>query len=372
MRKRIAGEYIDYASQVSCTACEDRGWCADCEGAQRISSMPRDVPCPCGNGKCRACGGASVEIPPSSAGLTDRWPWRPRRRRERHAAPPAWVEEIIRAPDDLYVRLVGADIVEREDPERARFIRLQVEAEQRLVAATTAIDIERILEETRCIDVTRNAPELATLLADRVIATPGFARGMVEHVTMAAVDFLAHADDVFSRAPIRFLTITHATDLGAIAASPALRRLRGLRVPRRESRPTLDPMRRERFELFDVNHVDDAALSALCESPHLGRLEFLDLDGHFGISVPTWGRLALAAPALRWVAGAPSRGEVMIEEAGYELTRWIEPSVTAIAIDAAAGSQVAWLPLDEPYLITWERMRAVCAHAPVMRRRAFS
>ena len=57
-------------------------------------------------------------------------------------------------------------------------------------------------------------------------------------------------------------------------------------------------------------------------------------------------------------------------EVGYELSRWVVPDPTAIAIDTAAGSRVAWLPLDEPYMTTWDRIRAVCAHAPVMPRRA--
>ena len=312
---------------------------------------------------------------------TDRWPWRPRVRSATRDPVPAWIEEVVQAPDDMYLRLVGADLVEREDPERARFMRDQIEAEPRLAAARTTIEVEAALTQITCRRVASYSPELARLATERVIAARGFARGLVEHVTMSARDFLDHAEDVFARAPIRFLTLTHLEDLAThIAASPWLTRLRALRLPQRESRPTLDPARRsEGAELMAVNAIDDAALSALCESPHLGALEYLDLEGHGAISVITWGRLALAAPHLRWVTGAPRRGEVMTEDAGYELTRWVEPDPTAIAIDMAAGyggvgihsqSQVAWLPLDEPFLGTWERIRAVCAHAPVMQRRA--
>lgn len=282
---------------------------------------------------------------------------------------PAWVEEVVAAPEDMYARLVGADVVEREDPDRARFMRDQIEAEPHLARAMTAIEVERTIGQTACKRVASYSPELARLASERVIAARGFARGMVEHVTMAAGDFLAHADEVFERAPIRFLTLTHLEDrAGAVAASPWLARLRALRLPREEARPTRAHGQRG-FDKLVVNRIDDAALSALCESPHLAALEALDLDGHDEISVVTWGRLALAAPKLRWVVGAPRRGEVMIEESGYELTRWIEPDPIAIAIDLAAGSQVAWLPLDEPYLATWDRIRAVCAGAPVMRRR---
>ena len=354
-----------------CSTCDGRGWCADCEGTRYTSSFPTPVECPCGTGLCPTCGGPGLETSEPDA---DRWPWQPHARsapaiRRSHPVP-AWIEEVVASPEDMYARLVGADIVEREDPERARFIRVQIEAEPRLAAAMTATEVERMIAQTACKRIASYSPELARLASERVIAARSFARGMVEHVTMAASDFLAHADEVFERAPIRFLTLTHLEDRAAeVAASPWLGRLRALRLPREEARPTRSHGRRG-FDKLVVNRIDDDAVSALCESPHLATLETLDLDGHEPIALVTFGRLALAAPNLRWVIGAPRRGEVMIEESGYELTRWIEPDPTAIVIDQAAGSQVAWLPLDEPYLATWDRIRAVTAHAPVMRRRA--
>ena len=161
------------------------------------------------------------------ARYTDRWPWRPRVRtspagRRAHALP-AWVEEVMHAPEDPYLRLLGADLVEREDPVRARFMRDQVEAEARLAAARTSLEIETTLRDIACRRVASYSPELARLAAERLIAVRGFARGMVEHVTMAAVDFLAHGDEVLERAPIRFLTLTYAeTVIERLAACPWL------------------------------------------------------------------------------------------------------------------------------------------------------
>jgi uncharacterized protein (TIGR02996 family) len=273
---------------------------------------------------------------------------------------PAAIAAVVREPDDLDVRLIAADqFDEIGDPRRAAFVRAQVDIERRLAIAHTEGEINALLGgETP--EIANWSPELAALASERLIADRGFARGFVEHVTMAAEDFAVHADEVLERAPIRFLTLTAFTD--QTGAACALGPICGLRLARMISRPAID-LRRDRDGRYvdeaywPSNVIGDRELAILCDD-RLDALEVLDLSGHV-ISTAGWVRLVRAAPRLCYGIGAPPRTVI----AGYDDTddAIVEPNPIVAEVEAAVGRHVPWFPVASPYLDWWPRMRWVRA-----------
>lgn len=112
---------------------------------------------------------------------------------------------------------------------------------------------------------------------------PVFVRGLVEHVTVSARDFLDCAPRLFERAPIRHLDLTDVVGLAEdLFASPHLSTIRSLRIDRCGLR--------------------DREVMMLAGSPHLADLRWLDLMRN---EVGHEGARALAAsphlPSLRYV-----------------------------------------------------------------------
>jgi hypothetical protein len=105
-----------------------------------------------------------------------------------------------------------------------------------------------------------------------------FYRGFVEHVAMKAERFLELADELFSLAPIRYLTITYAKGKDHTSqrvwheflSSPYLERIRALKLPRR-----IAP-RDTRYT--ELNRFSDADIRLLAQSPRLSNLRLLDLE----------------------------------------------------------------------------------------------
>lgn len=133
---------------------------------------------------------------------------------------PDLLAAVLAAPDDDGPRLVYADWLEENgDPERAEFIRVQIEIARRnglaAVQPSTAeyhlIARERILLH-RCGD--------AWLAPLRAKGEPlmnrsshgQFVRGFVEIVWMTATTFLKRGETLFRRAPVRELRVTRAME----------------------------------------------------------------------------------------------------------------------------------------------------------------
>jgi uncharacterized protein (TIGR02996 family) len=374
---RVSWNLLDATERSpACSRCEGRGWCLECEGTTLSSVYPQSIACSCPDGLCTTCRGyGTAHARPETeqlearhrdreraiaSGLADRavlamtWPWSARTRHtsaaRRGVEIPSWIEEVVRSPDDRYVRLVAADVIERDDGDRARFIRAQLDEERALAAVRTEHEVVQAIGP-QPDQIAAWSPELAALARDRVIADRAFVRGFIEHVTMRASDFIAHAEEVFERAPIRFLTLTYVAEVAvAVADSPWLAKIRGLRMPRAVDRPSLDSARwhEEPVEEWEVNAIDDGVVRALANSPHLGGLEYLDLALHRGVSTAHWTRLATAAPALRWVVQGPIQDEPQARD-----------------VEAACGKHVAWFPSRSQQLTSWQRMRAICAGAPL-------
>src|SRR6185437_5557887 len=121
----------------------------------------------------------------------------------------ALLDDIIRSPDDLDLRLAYADAVESADPERAELIRIQVgtartrgahwPADRRAVTEAESYGREQGL-------VNRRGREWAASIAD-LASSWHFLRGFPEEIGIDAADFLVRAPELYRRAPVLHLNL---------------------------------------------------------------------------------------------------------------------------------------------------------------------
>ncbi len=194
---------------------------------------------------------------------------------------------VLADPASNEPRLAYADGIERKDPDRARFIRLQIEEVESLTKPRLSVS-----DAFFQVDVSR-APEVRKDMEDflaRVQAQPPddgqrvltirelrerykkrwtprlpgavtdarFFRGFVDLVEIPASAFVAFADELFAAAPIRHVDFTGAHGwMDRLAASPAFARLA--------------------TASFNKNGLDDDDIATLAESRNLGSLRWLEL-----------------------------------------------------------------------------------------------
>ncbi len=168
--------------------------------------------------------------------------------------PSGFLNAILARPDDDGPRLLCADYWDEiGETDRAEFIRTQIALAK--LSRTDRRGGDLLAVEQRLLAQYRESWSEPL----RGLATaPGFKRGFVEEVNIAARSFLAHGAEVFSRAPIRTL---HFLDLGShverVFDSPLLKRLTGLTA--------------------FAQYKGEELASALAQSPHVGQLEKLAL-----------------------------------------------------------------------------------------------
>ncbi len=194
---------------------------------------------------------------------------------------------VLADPASNEPRLAYAAGIEHKDPDRARFIRLQVADAERLdkpapsvSSAIYSMDVSRapavrkdmqdfldraqrqsteIAERVRAIDalLERNMKRWTSQLP-AAVTEARFIRGFLDLVEIPAAAFLAFADELFAAAPIRHVSFTGAHGwMDRLAISPALSRL-----------VTVS---------FYKNRLDDDDVATLAASPHLGSLRWLML-----------------------------------------------------------------------------------------------
>jgi uncharacterized protein (TIGR02996 family) len=142
----------------------------------------------------------------------------------------ALYQGVLDAPDDDAPRLVFADWLEEHgQPERAEFIRVQIEQEREPVLSPRWRELEkrsRALLKGRVKQWGRTVKGL--------FWEPKFRRGFVESVCITARSFVERAAELFSVHPLRSLRLTVGADVGTGLAdrfrSPVLGRLRHLEV----------------------------------------------------------------------------------------------------------------------------------------------
>ena len=157
-------------------------------------------------------------------------------------------------PDDDLPRQVCADwLDDQDDPDRAEFIRIQLELSSARPERARALELLRRLRALIVQHRHRWLGLLGRLSPDAV-----FQRGFVEQAVLRADDFLRHGDELFSAHPLHRLGLIGIGNLmPEVAASPHLAGLSALDL--REN----------------VLHED--VLRSLAGSPHLGRLRELNL-----------------------------------------------------------------------------------------------
>lgn len=206
------------------------------------------------------------------------------------------LDAVLADPDADAPRLAFADACEAREPERAEFIRLQVETARRLRTGDPSYrDPARRAEQLL-------APHRASWvgpIAQRVTWCELY-RGFVEDIELDAAQFLATAPELYRLAPVRRLILKKAKPVIAeLARSPHLARIVML--------------------VLADQGLDDRDAQALAASPHLGKLVWLDLARN-KIGMPGVEALAAATslPKLRKLAliGNPA-GDVR-EEVAYD------------------------------------------------------
>jgi uncharacterized protein (TIGR02996 family) len=214
----------------------------------------------------------------------------------------AILQDVLEHPSDDTPRLVYADWLEENDqPERAEFIRLQVE-------------LARRPEEDPGVPALRYRAE--ELLAGpgrgwdpgvrRLLLRYEYRRGFLEVARVRARTFLRQGAELFRATPVREVALEDAEGLlAALAASPVLAWVEGLSLSGRELAPkearalAQSPhlKRLTRLELLRAeydpqdNRQGPALAEALAESPWLAQLEALALPSS-GLGAP--GARALA------------------------------------------------------------------------------
>ena len=159
------------------------------------------------------------------------------------AADQSFLQAVLDVPEDDAARLIYADwLLENGDP-RGEFIQVQCR-----LAALRSDDAERrlLLAREKAL-LTKHGPAWLAPIA-RLVEEARFRRGFVEQARLSAAQFLKNADLLLRRTPLRSLELTHL----------------------------------------------DGRLADVMASPHLGRIEVLDLSGN-----------ALGSRSLRLLSNCP-------------------------------------------------------------------
>jgi uncharacterized protein (TIGR02996 family) len=179
-------------------------------------------------------------------------------------------------PHDIEPRLRFAGLLEDDNNPRGEFIRTQCDLEKLSVRNPIRIDLETRERELLADHEDEWLGPLAGIVDWAV-----FRRGFVEEIAISAKAFLQHADRILAWGPIPEVHFQGADrKMPELAACPALANVTFL-------------------DLSD-NYLRDVGVKTLVQSPHLGRLEGLNL-GSTGIGDQAARALAAATtlPSLR-------------------------------------------------------------------------
>jgi uncharacterized protein (TIGR02996 family) len=284
------------------------------------------------------------------------------------AADKGFLHAIIENPQDDTPRLIYADWLEEHgDPGRAEFIRVQCE-----LARTDEADERSTLLRERAWELLRQHGRgwREELQAWAQGASPWFRRGFVAGIATTARQFLSSGKGLCGRTPLESVRLRDPRErLNELAQCASLSRLSEL---------VLDLLSGTRTRL------DLDGLRVLLASPHLGRLQSLDLSGSGlgprGAEVlaesPAVANLSMLSlvgaevnsAAIEWLAASPARERCSIlrlranEVSGWgaaALARFTSLRVLTLGLNplggegvgALAGSphltSLAWLDLDQ-------------------------
>ncbi|MEP7022534.1 MAG: hypothetical protein ABJB47_01715 [Actinomycetota bacterium] len=209
-------------------------------------------------------------------------------------------EQVVAAPHADRPRLAYAAAVEATDPERAEFIRLQVEINRvsrgqadPLAGMSSRGERASQLQQARGEEWARDIDQLVTEWS--------FMRGFVGCAKIDAARFLTVAPELYRRAPVVHLILTGVQPVASeLFASPHLGRIRSLsingswfrdvstgyvvweQIGDDEVRSLAQSPHLAELEWLQMynNLITEAGLDALAASPNLPRLGYLDFSGN--------------------------------------------------------------------------------------------
>lgn len=207
-----------------------------------------------------------------------------------------------------------------------------------------------------------------------IVARQEFYRGFVEHVAIKAARFLEIADELYSLAPIRHLTLTYCKgldhrDVGlwkALLESPHLDRIRSLQLP----------VQVATNEYTELNRLTDEDIELLGSSTHLHGLAYLSLNDQQQLTIRAFDALATSPrlPALsavqhdlyRYAYQAAFTFGNFGDRVRYLLSQPLK--AYAPALEARHG-QIAWLHPEENYGAEDPDVEAVVEHPVSLRKK---
>jgi len=140
----------------------------------------------------------------------------------------SFLQAIVERPDDDSIRLVYADWLEEHDqPERAEFIRVQIERVR--LPDDDPKQAALFARELRLL--ARHGVEWRA--GPPIFASARFRRGFIEYVEAPAGDMIEQAEELFRVAPVREICLTGMAENGqgaALASRPELARVESIRL----------------------------------------------------------------------------------------------------------------------------------------------
>lgn len=226
---------------------------------------------------------------------------------------------VITAPDEDEPRLEYAEYMQRQDPELARFVELQVAAgRERRRKREPRFGIYPT-EDRRLLE--KNAARWARTIA-KYTARQEFDRGLITEIGIEPYMFLEYGDWLLKNAPIRhvYFGVAHkgAFPYREVFDSPVLEKL-------------------DTIALINRNVTDDD-VAAIAASPRLGSLLRLDLSDNF-----------LTHSAFEALAASPSaRKLLMVGRSQYSRDSFPGSVYQATGEDDNNGDPIwDWTPMPE-------------------------
>lgn len=244
----------------------------------------------------------------------------------------ALFQAVLDHPAEDAPRLAFAALCDAEGDPYGAFIRAQLARTHELRHGSDA-EAWRFYEEAEQIK-SEHRTAAWTNGVERYVKSCWFIRGFVEEVVVDARRYLDHADEIYRRAPVRHLVLSEVGDLVTeIARDPHLAQLASL---------SLD-------NTYRKHPIGDAGLAAIASSPHLCKLQVLNVSlqdiGMAGLEALCASK---ALPALIYVNLVSNRFEDPVEGFGVDwMTGRIVPDGIYLPpfgreVEAKFG-ELAWL-----------------------------
>jgi uncharacterized protein (TIGR02996 family) len=245
----------------------------------------------------------------------------------------ALLRAVCQHPDDNTPRFVFADwLDEHDEPERAEFIRVQIE-----LSSHPESDKRHLLQAREAELLSDHSEEWVQPLVEYWLDWSdkpyAFCRGFVEELELEAATFIDRGEELFAMTPLRGVRLPDEEWYEVLAACPLLLRLKSLDLTGSGltsgfrgihdflASPNLGRIEHLILQGMDDNaHLDPTGVDTLAKNPHLLHLRHLDLSNNwFGpegipplieaIWLPQLERLELegvgiADEGVDWLAGA--------------------------------------------------------------------